>query len=158
MQKLKLTNVAIEKLNKVIELKKQKLRELGQYKASAAENEGDAWHDNFAFEQAEIRERGLLREIAELQNDLNEAEIVEHKPDTSGQVTLGSQVTVSIKYDDEDVEEETYTITGGSGDITQNLISENSPLAMCIMGKREGFEGSYSVKNSTTVVKILKVN
>ena len=77
MQKLKLTNVAIEKLNKVIELKKQKLRELGQYKASAAENEGDAWHDNFAFEQTEIQERALIREINDLQKQIDCAEIIE---------------------------------------------------------------------------------
>lgn len=155
---LRLTKQEVEFLKRTIEEKKKELRELGKYKASAYENEGDGFHDNFAFEQAEIRERGLLRVIAELQNNLNEAEIVEHKPDTSGKVTLGSQVTVFIKYDDGDVEEETYTITGGSGDITKNLISENSPLAMCIMGKMKGFEGSFSVENSTTVVKILKVN
>ena len=155
---MRLTNQEVEALKRTIEEKKKELKELGKYKAAAYENEGDGFHDNFAFEQAEIEERGLLREIAELQNDLAEAEIVNHKPNASGKVTLGSKVTLSLKYEDEDAEEETYTITGGSGDITRNVISEKTPLAMCIMGKQEGFEGSYSVKGSTTVVKILKVN
>ena len=153
---LRLTKKEAEAMKRTIEQKEKELKNLRLYKGSAYENEGDGFHDNFAFEQAEIKERGLLREIAILQKNLAEATIVEHKPDSSGKVTLGSKVMLSLKFGDE-VEEDAYIITGGDGDISQNLISEKSPLAMCIMGQMEGFEGKYSVGSNTTIVKILKV-
>ena len=43
-----------DKMLKEIENKEQELWNLRRYKGEAAENEGDVWHDNFAFEQTEI--------------------------------------------------------------------------------------------------------
>ena len=56
MKTLKLTQEGLCQLQQEIEHKKEELRKLGKYKAQAAANEGDAWHDNFAFEQTEIQE------------------------------------------------------------------------------------------------------
>lgn len=66
MKKLKLTQEGLEKLTRELESKREELRELGKYKSQAAANEGDTWHDNFAFEQTEINERGMIRQINEL--------------------------------------------------------------------------------------------
>lgn len=155
MQKLKLTNVAIEKLNKVIELKKQKLRELGQYKASAAENEGDAWHDNFAFEQTEIQERALIREINDLQKQIDCAEIIEIEKNEDV-VNIGSNVTVIIQFLEEDFEEYSFTLDS-IGDSEKNIVSINSPLGECVFGKSLGFEGNYKVNENIVHVKITSI-
>ena len=106
MKKLKLTQEGLEKLTRELESKKEELRELGKYKSQAAANEGDAWHDNFAFEQTEIKERGLIRQINELQERINTAEVIQdEKVKSSDVVGVGSHVTVSLKFSQEDEEE-----------------------------------------------------
>ena len=93
MKKLKLTQEGLEKLTRELESKKEELLELGRYKSQAAANEGDAWHDNFAFEQTEIKERGLIRQINELQERINTAEIIQDEDVKSSDVVgVGSHV------------------------------------------------------------------
>ena len=156
---LKLTVREADEIRDVIDKKRKELKELGKYKGLAYENEGDGFHDNFAFEQAEIKERGLLREIADLQSKLDEAEIIDIKEEANnadGKVAIGSKVTVKLKFDGVE-EEETYTITGGYGNMLKNIDSIESPLGKCLMDKTVGFEGSYTVNGNVTEVKIVEI-
>ncbi len=156
---LKLTVREADEIRDVIDKKRKELKELGKYKGSAYENEGDGFHDNFAFEQAEIKERGLLREIADLQSKLDEAEIIDIKEEANnadGKVAIGSKVTVKLKFDGVE-EEETYTITGGYGNMLKNIVSIESPLGKCLIDKTVGFEGSYTVNENVTEVKIVEI-
>ena len=93
MKSLKLSRDGLEKLKQNLEEKKEELRKLGIYKASAAANEGDAWHDNFAFEQTEIQERALIHTINELQNEINNAEIIDDDSESNDKVQIDSKVT-----------------------------------------------------------------
>lgn len=89
---LRLTIKEADEMHNMIDKEREELKELGKYKGSAYEEEGDGFHDNFAFEQAEIKERGLLREIADLQSKLDEAEIINIKEEANnadGKVVIG---------------------------------------------------------------------
>ena len=157
---LRLTVGEASEIRDMIDKKRQELKELGKYKGSAYENEGDGFHDNFAFEQAEIKERGLLREISDLQCKLDDAKIIDTKEEVSaanGKVAIGSKVTVKLEFEDEE-KEETYTITGGYGNMLKNIISTQSPLGQCLIGKTVGFEGSYTVNENVIVVKIVEIS
>lgn len=157
-QRLKLTEAGIEELNKELELKKEELRKLGQYKSQAAENEGDAWHDNFAFEQTEIKERALNYEINKLQHQIETAEIIDDNFDKNGNIIkVGSKIRVYMEYSDGDSEEDTFILTGGQGKINENKVSVNSPIGECVLGKEVGFEGQYSVNGDIIKIKVLKV-
>ena len=141
-QRLKLTKVGFEELNRELELKQEELRKLGQYKSQAAENEGDAWHDNFAFEQTEIKERALNYEINKLQHQIKTAELIEANSDEDESVIkVGSEIRVYMEYSDGDGEEDTFILTGGQGKINENKVSVNSPIGECVLGKTVGFEG-----------------
>ena len=158
---LRLTIQEADEMRNMIEKKRKELKELGKYKGSAYEQEGDGFHDNFAFEQAEIKERGLLREIADLQLKLDEAEIIdidEEANNANGKVAIGSKVTVKLEFDGEEEEEETYTITGGYGNMLKKIVSIQSPLGQCLINKTVGFEGSYTVNGNVTVVKIVEIS
>ena len=155
MKKLKLTEEGAKKLRDEIETKKEELRNLGQYKASAAENEGDAWHDNFAFEQTEIQERSLMREISDLQHRLDTAEIIEVTKNEN-KVNIGSKVTVLIQFSEEDEEEYAFTLES-TGKSAANIVSINSPLGECIFEKETGYEGKYDVNGNSIKVKILSI-
>lgn len=157
---LRLTIKEAAEMRNMIDKKREELKELGKYKGSAYEQEGDGFHDNFAFEQAEIKERGLLREITDLQLKLDEAEIIdidEEANNANGKVSIGSKVTVKLEFDGEE-EEETYTITGGYGNMLKNIVSIQSPLGQCLINKTVGFEGSYTVDGNVTVVKIVEIS
>ncbi len=157
-QRLKLTKVGFEELNRELELKQEELRKLGQYKSQAAENEGDAWHDNFAFEQTEIKERALNYEINKLQHQIKTAELIEANSDEDESVIkVGSEIRVYMEYSDGDGEEDTFILTGGQGKINENKVSVNSPIGECVLGKTVGFEGQYSVNGNIIKIKVLKV-
>lgn len=158
IKKLKLTEAGIEELNKELELKQEELRKLGQYKSQAAENEGDTWHDNFAFEQTEIKERALNYEISRLQHQIKTAEIIDENSDEDESVIkVGSKIRVYMEYSDGDGEEDTFILTGGQGKINENKVSVNSPIGECVLGKKVGFEGQYSVNRNIIKIKVLKV-
>lgn len=157
-QRLKLTKVGFEELNRELKLKQEELRKLGQYKSQAAENEGDAWHDNFAFEQTEIKERALNYEINKLQHQIKTAELIEANSDEDESVIkVGSEIRVYMEYSDGDGEEDTFILTGGQGKINENKVSVNSPIGECVLGKTVGFEGQYSVNGNIIKIKVLKV-
>lgn len=160
MKKLKLTQEGLEKLTRELENKKEELRELGKYKSQAAANEGDTWHDNFAFEQTEIKERGLIRQINELQENINTAEIIQDENIKSSDIVgVGSYVTVSLKFSQEEAEEElSFFLTGNFGDASSEYVSINSPIGECIIGKRVGYEGKYTVNGNEIFVKIKSVS
>ena len=159
MKKLKLTQEGFDKLTRELENKKEELRELGKYKSQAAANEGDTWHDNFAFEQTEINERGLIRQINELQERINTAEVIQdEKVKSSDVVGVGSHVTVSLKFSQEDEEELSFFLTGNFGEASSEYVSINSPIGECIVGKRVGYEGKYTVNGNEIFVKIKSVS
>ena len=157
MEVLKLTKEGKEKLEQDLEAKKEELRKLGEYKSSAAANEGDAWHDNFAFEQTEIKERALIHEVNDLQEKINTAEIIEVNTKDSNKVTVGTKVKVLLQYAKDDQEECIFTIIGEFGNMDPNTVSMNSPVAKCILGQSVGFEGTYTVNSNKIGVKILSL-
>lgn len=157
-QRLKLTKTGVEELTRELELKQEELRNLGQYKSQAAENEGDTWHDNFAFEQTEIKERALNYEISRIQHQIKTAEIIDEDLEgEEGLVKLGSKVRVYMEYSDGDGEEDTFILIGGQGKSTENKISINSPLGKCVLGKAVNFEGQYNVNGNIIKVKVLEI-
>lgn len=160
MKKLKLTQEGLEKLTRELESKKEELRELGKYKSQAAANEGDAWHDNFAFEQTEIKERGLIWQINDLQKKIRTAELIQTERDSSdAKVAIGSKVVISLKHSIlETGKVSTFYLTGDFGNRKSNQVSINSPLGEFIIGKEVGFEGKYRVNGNEIFIKILSVS
>ena len=66
-----------------IEDLKERLNKLRQEKAYAYENGGDGFHDNFAFEDAERKERELLYQIGQKTEEIDRIVIVEKKEEDS---------------------------------------------------------------------------
>ena len=101
------------------------------------------------------RERGLIRQINELQERINTAEVIQdEKVKSSDVVGVGSHVTVSLKFSQEDEEELSFFLTGNFGEASSEYVSINSPIGECIVGKRVGYEGKYTVNGNEIFVKI----
>ena len=109
--------------------------------------------ENAEYSSARENQAKLEARIKELEYTLEHAIIIENNND--GKVKVGS--VVKIKYDDDDEEEE-YTIVGtNEADPFQNKISNESPIAIAVMGKKEGDTVSVESPNGSFDVKIVKV-
>ena len=84
-----------------------------------------------------------------------EQAVVIKKADTDS-VSIGSRVT--IEYVDDDEQEE-YSIVGSKeADPFLNKISNESPIAIAIMGKKVGSTVSVESPNGTYDVRIVAIN
>ena len=147
-----LTEQGLEELKKELEELKLEKRPAVIQALKEARALGDlsenAEYDAARAEQAEVEGR-----IAQLEVMIEKAKIIE-KNDTDT-VSFGSKVT--IKYV-EDGEEETYTIVGTSEvDPFDNKISNESPLAQAIMGKKESDKATVICDGGNYDVKIVKI-
>lgn len=158
MATLKLTQKGYEEFLSDIAKKEKELRQLGIYKGKEAVEHGDVWHDNHSFEQAEIKERALIRTISDMKSKLNNIEIIEEDSKDSSVVNIGSIVDVKLTFAEDDAENLKVTISGDyNSKKDSSVISVNSPLASCIMGKPVGFSGCYEVNSSKIKATILNI-
>lgn len=91
--------------------------------------------ENSEYDEAKTEQGKLYSKIAELQNLINNAEIVESKTE-SDKISLGSTVTV---YDVDYKEERTYKIVGSQeADPMDGRLSDESPVGAALMGRKRG--------------------
>lgn len=109
--------------------------------------------ENAEYSSARERQGKLEARIKEIEYTLEHATIIENSSD--GKVCVGSVVT--IKYEEDDEEEE-YTIVGtNEADPFENKISNESPIAQAVMGKKEGDKVSVESPNGSFDIEIIKV-
>lgn len=109
--------------------------------------------ENAEYSSAREMQGKLEARIKEIEYTLEHAIIIENNND--GKVRVGSVVT--IKYEDDDEEEE-YTIVGtNEADPFENKISNESPIAVAVMGKKQGDKVSVESPNGSFDIEIVKV-
>ena len=106
--------------------------------------------ENSEYDQAREDQANLEQRIAEIEYSLEHATVIDNN-ESDGKVGIGS--SVELQYEDED-DTESYKIVGSQeADPFNNKISNESPIAAAIMGKKVGEvvevsspDGVYSVK------------
>jgi transcription elongation factor GreA len=107
----------------------------------------NADYDAARDEQAQVESR-----IKELEYKLEHSEIIENKK--KNKVSLGSKVV--IVYDDG--EEDEYMIVGSlEADPFNNRISNESPIGVAVMGKKQGDVVSVTSPNGSYEVTIKEI-
>ena len=108
--------------------------------------------ENAEYSAARERQAKLEARIKEIEYTLEHATIIENTND--GKVKVGSVITV--EYDDGETEE--YSIVGtNEADPFENKISNESPIAVSVMGKKEGETVSVDSPNGSFNIKLVKV-
>ena len=109
--------------------------------------------ENAEYSSARDNQAKIEARIKEIEYTLEHATIIENSND--GKVRVGSVVT--IKYDGDDDEEE-YTIVGtNEADPFENKISNESPIAQAILGKKENDKVTVDSPNGSFDIEIIKV-
>lgn len=159
-EKLYLDNDGYQRLLEEIDLLKAKLAKNGKEKGEAYSGAvGDGWHDNFAFDEANMQERMILGQLRECYLKLERAEIVE-KHDDDTLVDVNDIVTVDMIFGPDDSEELEFKLVGSVGAHTSDKsgiqeVSINSPLGKSVYHKKVGENASYKVESRVFNVEII---
>ncbi len=124
-------------------------------KIKVAREYGDL-SENAEYDAAKEEQAMIEARIKVLESQLSNYEIIDNSKISSDEVSIGSFVKVlDMEFD----EEEVYQIVGSTeADININRISNNSPMATALLGKKKDDCVRVVTPQATFEVKILKVS
>ena len=111
--------------------------------------------ENAEYDSAREEQGKLEARIKEVEYILEHATIIDDAQTEKDKVTIGS--IVSLQYDGDDEVEEYRIVGSQEADPFNNKISNESPIAMAILGKKVGDMAEVDSPNGTYKVKIVKV-
>ncbi|GEP19335.1 transcription elongation factor GreA [Pediococcus argentinicus] len=149
-----MTEEGKNKLEEELEELKTKTRPEVIERIKIARSFGDL-SENSEYESAKDEQSMVESRISTIENMLHNAEIINNNDVDKDEVSLGK--TVEFKeLPDEEPEE--YTIVGAAeADPMAGKISNDSPIAKALLGKRKGDEVSIATPAGAMQVKILSV-
>lgn len=159
-EKLFLDQDGYEDLLQEIDLLKKKLADNGKVKGEAYSGAvGDGWHDNFAFDEANMQERMILGQLKECYEKLQRVEIVE-RHENENLIDVNDIVKINMIFDVDDVEEFNFKLVGSIGthlkdDLELQCVSINSPLGKALYHKHVGEKSSYQVEKRNFNIEII---
>ena len=147
-----LTKNGLEELQEELTDLKQNVRPEVISQIKEARAQGDL-SENAEYHAARDRQGHVEARIKELEYLIDNATIIEEKK--SDVVSVGSKV--EIKYiDDDEIEE--YSIVGSTeADPFENKISNESPIAIGIMGKKVGTKVTIESPNGSYDIEIVSI-
>ncbi len=154
MQKqFKLTRESYDKLVEELEyLKTVREKEVAD-QIKEARSFGDL-SENSEYDEAKNEQGKLYSRIAELENIISGAVIIEANDIKKGTVNYGAKVVV----EDEDGDIEEYNIVGSQeADPSEGRISDESPLGKALMGKKAGEEAIVEAPVGKLKYKIIEI-
>lgn len=111
--------------------------------------------ENSEYDEAKNAQAENEGKIAELENKIRYAKIIDESEIDTKTVQVGNIVKV---YDEEFDEEVTYTIVGSTEvDLSQNKISNESPVGAALLGKKKNQEVEVKVPAGVVKYKILSI-
>lgn len=155
MQKVPLTVYGAELLKAELQQLKSVARPAVIEAIAEARSHGDL-SENAEYEAAKERQGFIEGRIAEIENKLSQAHIIDPKEiHAEGKVVFGATVRLSDLENDEEV---CYQIVGDDeADIKQGKISVSSPIARAMIGKEEGDVAEVQAPGGVREYEIVEV-
>ena len=111
--------------------------------------------ENSEYDEAKSAQAANENKIAELENKIRFARIIDESEIDTKTVQIGNIVTVHDEEFDEDVQ---YTIVGSTEvDLAQNKISNESPMGAVLLGAKKGQVVSVDAPAGVMKYKILAI-
>ncbi len=149
-----LTQEGYDNLEKEVEyLKTEKRAEIAE-RIRVALGFGDL-SENSEYDEAKNAQASNETKIAELENKLRYAKIIDESEVDTKTVQIGNVVKVHDMEFDEDIE---YTIVGSTEvDLSQNKISNESPIGSALLGSKKNQVVTVEAPAGTMQFKILAI-
>ena len=153
-KEFKITSLRLADLEKELNyLKTTREREVAAMIAEAR-SYGDL-SENSEYDAAKNEQAKLYGRIAEIEDILSHAVIIEDENEASGRVGLGCRVVIEDLTDGEKTE---YRITGSQeANPMENKISDDSPFGRAIVGKAEGETATVIAPAGSYKVKVISI-
>lgn len=154
MEKVPFTAAGLETIK--TELMKLKTEERpAVIKAIATAREHGDLSENAEYHAARERQSFIEGRVAELEDVVSRAEVINTAQLTGETITFGTIVTVA----DEDTDEESeFSIVGPyEADLSKGLISTSSPIAKALIGKRIGDSVEVRTPRGTKMFEVIDV-
>ncbi|WP_217586788.1 transcription elongation factor GreA [Lentibacillus saliphilus] len=149
-----MTDEGKEKLERELLYMKTEKRQEVVERIKVARDFGDL-SENSEYDSAKEEQAFVESRIAQLENMIRHAVIIENDTAVSGVVALGKTVTFQELPDGD---EETYTIVGSAeADPFEGKISNDSPMAKSLLGHEIGSEVAVATPGGDIQVKIINV-
>ena len=154
-KEFKITSLRLAELEKELNyLKTTREREIAAMIAEAR-SYGDL-SENSEYDAAKNEQAKLYGRIAEIEDILAHAVIIEDENEASGRVGLGCTVTVK---DLQTGEVTNYKITGSQeANPMENKLSDDSPFGRAIVGKAEGEQFTVIAPNGAYTMEVLTIS
>ena len=152
-KEFKITSLRLADLEKELNyLKTTREREIAAMIAEAR-SYGDL-SENSEYDAAKNEQAKLYGRIAEIQDVLSYAVIIEDENEASGRVGLGCTVTV----EDANGNQTSYRITGSQeANPMEGKLSDDSPFGRAAVGKSVGESFTYNAPNGSYTMKVIAV-
>ena len=149
-----LTQEGFENLEKELEfLKTEKRAEIAD-RIKVALGFGDL-SENSEYDEAKSAQAANEDKIAELENKIRYAKIIDDSEIDTKTVQVGNTVKL---WDEEFDEEVVYTIVGSTeADLLQNKISNESPIGSALLGSKKNQEVEVQAPSGVVRYKILSI-
>ena len=149
-----LTQEGYDKLEKELEyLRTEKRAEVAE-RIKVALGFGDL-SENSEYDEAKTAQAENEAKIADLENKIRYAKIIDESEIDTKTVQVGNVVKV---FDMEFEEEETYTIVGSTEvDLSQNKISNESPIGSALMGAKKNQIVDVNAPAGVSKYKVLSI-
>ena len=149
-----LTQEGYDKIEKELEfLRTEKRTEIAE-RIKVALGFGDL-SENSEYDEAKNAQAENEGKIAELENKIRYAKIIDESEIDTKTVQVGNIVKV---YDEDFDEEVTYTIVGSTEvDLAQNKISNESPVGAALLGKKKNDTVEVKTPAGLSKYKILSI-
>lgn len=111
--------------------------------------------ENSEYESAKDEQAFVEGRVTTIENMLRFSEIIDNSNTASDEVALGRKVTF---IELPDGEEEEYSIVGSAeADPFEGLISNDSPIAKALIGKKVGSEVTLETPGGDMLIKIVNI-
>ena len=152
-KEFKITSLRLQELEKELNyLKTTREREIAAMIAEAR-SYGDL-SENSEYDAAKNEQAKLYGRIAEIEDILSHAVIIEDENEATGRVGLGCTVTV----EDAEGNRISYKITGSQeANPMENKLSDDSPFGRACVGKSAGESFTVNAPNGAYTMKVIEV-
>lgn len=154
MPKIFLTKEGYEKLIAELNyLKTVKRKEIAEH-LEHARSMGDL-RENAEYDAAKNEQAHLEKRMAELENKLSQASLIDEESMAKDKVLIGAKITI---IDLDTKEESAYALVSSEeADFSQNKISTSSPIGKALLGHKKDEVVEVKIPKGTVRYKILKI-
>jgi transcription elongation factor GreA len=149
-----LTKFGLAALREKIAFLEQRRQEALQAAGEAAQNDSNAYHDNFEYEEG-MRQQELFSQQLRSVWKLLDGAVVAPEPADNDRVTIGHYVLVRRTGD---AEAEAYVVCGeGEGALLENGCSVSSPIGRTLLGMQKGQSRPVALPGGTFTIEVLEI-